>query len=423
MLVIILAAGKGTRMKSELPKALHPVAGKPMLGYSIDAAKALGAEKIVVIVDSDSEQVRKAFANSGVIFCEQREQLGTANAVLAAEELIASHKGFVLIIPSNMPNVQPETLRAFMATTSLFCFAKTPFTKRPHGYDGAYYCEASDLLRRLHLLKSNNKHSLADILAGDDRVWDSESPNEFYYINDRAQLAFVSKIIWRKRAEKLMAQGVYIIEPDLVYLSEDTEVEPDVTIYPNTYFEGRNKIGAGCVLYSGVRVVDSQIGRDNTIKENSLIEESRIGDGCSIGPMAHLRPGTVLHGKNTIGNFVELKKTTVAKCSKAAHLTYLGDAEIGTGVNIGCGTITCNYDGYNKFKTIIGNDVFVGSDTQFIAPVTIGDNALIASGTTVTKDVPADALAIARATQVNVAGKGAEIKKKALAKKESSKRK
>jgi bifunctional UDP-N-acetylglucosamine pyrophosphorylase/glucosamine-1-phosphate N-acetyltransferase len=208
-----------------------------------------------------------------------------------------------------------------------------------------------------------------------------------------------------------MENGVDITDPERVYISSEAEIENDVTLYPNTYIDGKSVVRAKTVLFPGVRVSDSEIARGCIIKDNSLIEGSFVGEGSVVGPMAHLRPGTRLNGKNSIGNFVELKKTSMGTGSKANHLTYLGDAKIGDGTNIGCGAITCNYDGFNKHETIIGDNVFIGSDVQFVAPVKIGDGALIGAGSTITNDVEENTLSLSRSPQKNLKGKAAEYRK------------
>jgi bifunctional UDP-N-acetylglucosamine pyrophosphorylase/glucosamine-1-phosphate N-acetyltransferase len=240
----------------------------------------------------------------------------------------------------------------------------------------------------------------------------ADDEKEFLGVNNRAHLSEASKHIWRERAEKHMMNGVSILDPDSFYCDEDVRIENDVEIYPNVTLQGKVTIKSGTIVYPGSRIVDSEIGCGCEIKDNCLISESFVGDDCKIGPMAQLRPGSVLKGQNKLGNFVETKKAVFDIKAQASHLTYVGDAEIGKNVNLGCGTITCNYDGYSKFKTVIGDDVFVGSDVQLVAPVTIGKGALIAAGSTITKDVPEDALGITRSKQKNMDGWVSDWKKK-----------
>ncbi len=447
MLILILAAGKGTRMKSETPKVLFSVAGRPMLSYTLDLAKSLSPDKITVVVGEGAEAVQKTFAEAGVTFCVQKEQLGTADAVLAAKETIACYDGNVLILCGDMPGVNAETVKRFIDETDpsqpAFISVKS---SDPKGYGrvvratdksvmkiveekdaapeekrineintGIYYCRADVLLKRLTGVSNKNaqkEYYLTDIVSDGASAWCAEDESEFMGINDRLQLAVMERKIWRGRARKHMLNGVTMPDPDSVYISAETVIENDVTVYPNVYLEGKCVLEKGVKLYFGVRIADSVIGAGSTIKENTLIEESRVGKKCKIGPMAHLRPGTVLAGENSIGNYVELKKAELGVGSKASHLTYLGDCEIGSAVNIGCGTITCNYDGFKKYRTVIGDGTFVGSDVQFVAPVTVGKDVIIAAGSTITRDVPDNALGISRAPQVVVEGKAEHIRAK-----------
>ncbi|MDR2884440.1 MAG: bifunctional UDP-N-acetylglucosamine diphosphorylase/glucosamine-1-phosphate N-acetyltransferase GlmU [Deferribacteraceae bacterium] len=444
LIVVILAAGKGTRMKSELPKVAHPVADKPMLSYTIDLAKGLTPEKIAVVVSADSE-IPKLFNDPALTFCVQKEQSGTADAVLAAKPLLDGYKGNVLILCGDMPNIQADTVSKFISAAKL---EKASFitvkSTNPKGYGrvvrgidhsvyqvveekdanehekkiteintGVYYMAAELLLERLAKVgnsNAQNEYYLTDILKDGSFGWLAEKEAEFLGVNDRVQLAQLSRIIWKSRATKWMEQGVSIINPDDVYLSPDVTIAQDVTIYPNVYLQGKTTINKGCTLYSGVRIVDSAVDEGCVIKENTLIEESHVGAKCNVGPMAHLRPHSTLVGENSIGNFVEIKNATVGKGSKANHLTYLGDATIGVNTNVGCGTITCNYDGFKKHHTTIGDNVFVGSDVQFVAPITVGDGAIVAAGTTVTADIPNNALAIARTPQKNLDDKAGSIR-------------
>lgn len=444
MLVIILAAGKGTRMKSRLPKVLTPVAGKPMLHYTIQLAKELNADKTVVVVGNGHKEVEDEFQNERLTFRLQKEQLGTADAVLAARDDIEAYTGQVLILNGDMPNISTDTMKKFISESGnglAFISVKStnstgygrvirsvgadvlkiveekdanPSEKKINEINtGVYLCDAAELLRRLSSVSNNNaqhEYYLTDIITAGAKAWKAPEENEFLGVNDRVQLASLSKIIWKKRALKHMLNGVSIIDPDNVYISDETVIGNDVTVYPGVYLEGACDISSGTEIRHGVRIVDSAIGESCVIKENTLIEQSKIGYKSKIGPMAHIRPGTMLEGENSIGNFVELKKAIVAKGTKASHLTYLGDCTIGKDVNIGCGTITCNYDGFKKHETVIGDRVFVGSDVQFVAPVKIGDGAIIAAGTTVTRDVTADALAIARTPQQNIENKAAQIR-------------
>lgn len=435
---VILAAGKGTRMKSEMPKVLFESAGRPMIDYVVQSAKDIGAADINVVIGNGAEMVREHLGLD-LSYSVQKQQRGTGDAVMAASETIDKNGGKVLILCGDMPLVKAETLSKFIDESSdrpvSFISVKV---KKPDGYGrviramddsvikiveekdaaedekrvteintGIYLCDGEELLKRLKNIDSNNaqgEYYLTDIVQEGAHAWLAEEETEFLGVNNRAQLAEASKHIWRSRAEKHMMNGVSVLDPDNFYCSYDAEIEPDVTIYPNVFIEKEVIIRKGAVIYPGCRIKKSEIGENCEIKDNCLIAESYVGADSQVGPMAQLRPGTVLKGENKIGNFVETKKAEIGVGSKASHLTYLGDAEIGKDVNVGCGTITCNYDGMNKYKTIIGDGVFVGSDVQLVAPVTIGAGALLAAGSTISKDVPADALGVTRAEQKNVEG-------------------
>ena len=431
ILALILAAGKGTRMKSSKPKVLFESAGKPMLDYVLDLAYSCGAEKIDIVIGNGADEVKEHVGSRGS-FSYQENQRGTADAVLAAEKTLKNHNGYVLILCGDMPLVKPETLKNFMKSAQ-----KEPISfisvdvANPFGYGrvvrtvdgrveriveekdasldektikeintGIYFCDTKVLLDRLSRVNNKNAQNefyLTDIVKEGAFAYKAEDESEFLGVNNRVQLAESSKVFWKRRALKFMEAGVSIHDPETFYADELVEIENDTEIYPNVYLHGKTIIKKGCVIMSGCRIIESAIDEGCNILDNCYITESRVGKNSSVGPMAQLRPGTVLVGNNKIGNFVEIKKSVIDEGSKASHLTYLGDAEIGKNVNIGCGTITCNYDGISKYKTVIEDDVFVGSDVQLVAPVKIGKGALIAAGSTITQNVPADALAITRA--------------------------
>lgn len=452
--VIILAAGKGTRMKSETPKVLFNAAGKPMIDYTVELSKSLNPEKIVVVTGNMAETVQEHLSDYSVDFALQKQQRGTADAVMAAIDQIDDNSK-VLILCGDMPLIKFETIDNFIKNvTEKIAFISVKM-QQPKGYGrvvrssdnsvlkiveekdaneyekrinevntGVYLCDGKELKKRLSSIDNNNAQNefyLTDIVRDGAEAYLAEDESEFMGVNDRIQLCTASKILYRKRAEKYMVDGVSIIDPESCYIDEGVVIGRDTVIYPNVFIENGSKIDKNVIIRSGCRLNKAVVEDNVEIKDNSLIEDSFIGSGSSVGPMAHLRPGSYLEKDNKVGNFVELKKAKMGEGSKASHLTYLGDAEIGKNVNIGCGTITCNYDGYNKYKTIIDDNVFIGSDTQLVAPVKIGKNVLVAAGSTITKDINDDALAISRTPQKNVENKGKEIMESNKAKKESKK--
>ena len=451
---IILAAGKGTRMKSGLVKIMHDIGGRPMISWSVRAAKAAGAGCVVIVAGHQAEKVRDCFSTDDtIIFAIQEEQLGTGHAAACAHGALEDFKGTVLVLCGDVPLLRHETLLAMLANHKKHAATLSVLTTHldnPFGYgrivkreggrvsriveekdaspsereiteinSGIYAVEAEFLFKALAGLTSDNAQGeqyLTDIvtIAADQGrlclAYPTDDPDEVMGINDRVQLATAAAILRSRINQELMLSGVTLIDPAATYIEAGVLIGTDTTIYPNVHLSGNTVIGPGSHLEQGVIIRDSVLGSGVTIKAGSVLTGSKIGDEVSIGPMAHLRPGSVLGNHVKIGNFVETKKIFMGEGSKASHLTYLGDAEIGKDVNIGCGTITCNYDGVNKHRTIIGDNVFVGSDVQLVAPVEVGRNSLIAAGTTVTKDVPPDSLAIARTPQVNK--EGWKLKKK-----------
>jgi len=435
---LILAAGKGTRMKSKNPKVLFDVAGKPMIEYVLNTAEKISSDKSVVVISPNSHQVKEKLEKFNVEFAVQEKQNGTADAVLAAKNLLSDYSGKILILCGDMPLITPETLKSFINKTSNHVSFISVSAKNPSGYGrvvrgadgsvlkiveekdaneyekkiteintGVYLVQAKELFNRLESINNNNAQKefyLTDIVKKGCEVFTAKQENEFIGINDRKSLALASKLLWLKRANTFMDNGISIKDPDTFYCDDSVTMDHDVEIHPNVTLKGQTNIKSGTTILSGCKIVDSVVEENCTIKENTVITQSFVGENSQVGPMAHLRPGSKLYGKNKIGNFVEVKKTEIHENSKASHLTYLGDAYIGKDVNIGCGTITCNYDGISKHKTVINDGVFVGSDVQFVAPVEIGKDALIAAGSTVTKDVPDESLAISRSEQINKEG-------------------
>ncbi len=446
MAAVVLAAGKGTRMKSARSKVLHQICGQPLLRYPLQAAGQAGFTQLRVVVGHQAEEVKQAFAGAEVEWVEQTEQLGTGHALLCAVESLKGFQGTLLLLCGDVPLLRAETLQQLQQYHAQQQAAVTVLTAdmpNPTGYGriirdgeqilriveekdadveqkqiseintGTYLFDAEFVFQALKNLNTDNaqgEYLLTDVIAAavadgkKTRAICVSDPTEVMGINDRCQLAEAEALMrWRINTE-LMRSGVTMIDPTTVYVDATVEIGADTVLQPNVQLRGITKIGPNCLVDTGVVVLDSTVAAGSHLKAGSVIEESEIGPDCNIGPMAHLRPGTELAGKNKIGNFVETKKARLAEGSQSSHLTYIGDAEVGRNVNFGCGTITCNYDGVKKHKTTIEDDVFIGSDVQLVAPVTVGRNSLIAAGTTVTKNVPADSLAISRTEQRNVEG-------------------
>ncbi|QSV46939.1 bifunctional UDP-N-acetylglucosamine diphosphorylase/glucosamine-1-phosphate N-acetyltransferase GlmU [Geobacter benzoatilyticus] len=462
---IILAAGKGTRMKSDLVKVMHPLAGAPMVAWPVEAARQAGTSRMVLVVGHQADAIRNHFEGAeGMAFALQEEQLGTGHAVASAAAALEGFEGRVLILCGDVPLIRPETLRGMIDAQRSTGAALTVLTTRlanPFGYGriirgfdgrviriveekdatpeergrtevnaGIYCADAGFLFDAVKRIDNNNaqgEYYLTDIInmANERGLRCTAHPVadqlEVMGVNDRLQLAEAARSARQRINGTLMLDGVTMVDPSATYIDRGVAVARDTTLFPGVQLTGDTRIGEGCVIETGAVIKGStlgsgctvepgavirscRIGNNVVVKAGSVMEDSIIHDHTAIGPMAHLRPGTELMAHVKIGNFVETKKITMGEGSKASHLTYLGDASIGSNVNVGCGTITCNYDGVRKHRTVIEDDVFVGSDVQFVAPVTIGRNSLIAAGTTVTRDVPPDSLAIARAPQVNKDG-------------------
>lgn len=444
--VVILAAGKGVRMKSDVPKVLHRVGGRPMIFYALRTARELNAKKIVAVLSPAIVDAVKGMLGDDVEIAIQDKPLGTGHAVMCTRDALKNFRGDVLILYGDMPLISVKTLRGLMdkhrkekhpltILTAYFDW-ENKFGRVIRGKDrrvkrivevadasdkelkikevnaGIYAVERAFLFNALDKIKPNNaqgEYYLTDVveIASKEKglsAWTVEDPYEVLGINDRVELAQADEIMRQRTVTRLMKEGVTIIDPQTAYIHEGVKIGTDTVIYPSVVIEGETIIGKHCVIGLGAFIKDSIIGDEVEIRAHSVMEGARIGDKTTIGPCAHLRPESVIGANCRIGNFVETKKVNIGDGTKASHLTYLGDAEIGSNVNIGCGTITCNYDGLKKHKTIIEDDVFVGSDTQLVAPVRVGRGAYIGSGSTITKDVPEGALSVARARQKDFPG-------------------
>jgi len=457
--VIVLAAGMGTRMRSAVPKVLHLLSGKPLILHVLDAVVPLGPEKTIMVLGHQADKVRSVAEGYAVEVVLQAEQRGTGHAVRQAVEAIASAPGPVMVLCADTPLLSTETLRSLADLHSRSGAAVTVMTAKPDdptGYGrivrgrsgvlriveekdatvaqkkigevntGIYCFEKKFLLSALGGIRNKNaqgEYYLPDMIAlarkGKRKVAAvlCHDPDETMGINARSDLSRAEGILRSARNGRLMTEGVTLLDPATVFVSEEAMIGRDTVLYPHVRIEGKTTLGEGCTVYPGSRVVDSHCGNSVTIKDNCVIEESRIADKASVGPFAHLRPGTVLGAGSRIGNFVEVKKSVIGEGSKANHLAYIGDATVGKDVNIGAGVITCNYDGFQKHRTIIEDGVFVGSDAQLVAPVRIGKDALVAAGSTVTRDVPPEALAISRSpleVREGVAGRRKRMKQKKI---------
>jgi bifunctional UDP-N-acetylglucosamine pyrophosphorylase / glucosamine-1-phosphate N-acetyltransferase len=428
--VVILAAGQGTRMRSDTHKVLHPIAGKALLMHLLDSVDRLGAERRVVVVGKGRDQVEKAIAGRNVTIAHQAEQKGTAHAVQQAREALAGYDGAVLILYGDTPFVEPETLKRMLdrldggGGPGVVVLASTPADPLNYGRimlgegdriakmvefkdatdeeravrlcnSGMMAVRAEDLFRWLDQVGNDNaagEYYLPDVVniaaaEGRDAVVIEGDPYETAGVNSRAELAHLELDWQRRRREQALQDGATLIDPESVWFAADTKLGRDVTVEPHVVFG------------PGVEIADGA-----TIKAFSHIEGAIISTKAVIGPFARLRPGAKIGEKAKVGNFVEVKKAVLGPGAKVNHLSYIGDADIGADANIGAGTITCNYDGFGKYNTVIGEGAFIGSNSALVAPVTVGDGAIVGAGSVITKDVDADSLAVERSEQKGIAG-------------------
>jgi bifunctional UDP-N-acetylglucosamine pyrophosphorylase/glucosamine-1-phosphate N-acetyltransferase len=445
--VVVLAAGQGTRMKSQLPKVLHPIGGRPMIERVLETARIVNPSSITLVLGHKADSVRLALASSPDLgFALQEPQLGTAHALLQVEPILAGKTGTVLLLSGDVPLLRAKTLSGLLERHQSARAAATVVTatvERPYGYGrivraagrlariveerdatpgeraikeingGIYTFDLAPLFEALRGIASRNaqgEYYLTDLIAIYRRrrrrveTLTVGDPREIRGINSRTELAEVSSIVRQTKNEELMAAGVTLIDPATTYIDPEAQVGADTVIHPGVIIQGATRIGTACEIQAYVRIADCEVGDRVTINSYSLLVGARVADGASIGPFAHLRPETTVGQGAKIGNFVELKKTSLGTGSKVSHLSYLGDAEIGANVNVGAGTITCNYDGRVKNRTVVEDGAFIGSDTQLIAPVRVGKGAYVGAGSSITDDVPAGALGIGRGRQVNVEG-------------------
>lgn len=437
---LILAAGKGTRMKSDMPKVIHKVNGIPMITKIIDTLSGLNPEENILILGHKKEEVLKVVGEN-CDYVLQTEQLGTGHAVIQAKEKLEGYDGDVMILCGDTPLLRESTLKSLYdyhkesgaVTTILTSIYENPFgygrivkedglvkaiveekeaseeIKKIKEVNAGVYCfNSKELFKALDKIDNNNEkgeYYLTDVIGiqvSENKKVQSfilEDKMEILGVNSKVELTQAGKVLRDRKNRELMEEGVILIDPETTYVEESVKVGRDTVLYPGVVLQGKTVIGENCEIIGNSRIIDSVLG-NNIRVESSVIEESILEDGVTMGPFAHIRPKSLLKEKVHIGNFVEVKKSTLEKGVKAGHLTYLGDAQVGENTNIGAGTITCNYDGVNKSKTVIGKDAFIGSDSMLVAPVNIGEKALIGAGSVITKDVPSNSLAVSRSKQI-----------------------
>lgn len=442
---VILAAGLGKRMNSHIPKVLHKICDTPMLQYVLDRINELAPRKVIVVVGKHFKEIRDALKRGDSIsFIQQRKPKGTGDALLKTNRALKGFRGTVLVINGDTPLIRHETLKRFlnlhkqkMNVISVLSFA----AQNPSSYgrilrdqseratsiiedrdtadnqkdikevnSGIYAVEseAIPVLKEIRLNESKGEYYLTDVVGiARDKGFKVDafcigSEDELMGVNTQGEMEKVRQIMRERIVHGWLNKGVSFMDAGSVFISPDVRIGRGSQIYPNVYLEGNTRVGRGCTIYPNVRILDSIIGAESVIKDSTLIENSVVKKGASVGPFARIRPDSQIGESSGIGNFVEVKKSVIGAGTKAGHLSYIGDSRIGNNVNIGAGTITCNYNGHKKYITVIEDDVFVGSDSQLIAPVKVGRGAFIGAGSTITEDVPSMALALSRVKQRNL---------------------
>lgn len=437
---VILAAGKGVRMCSDLPKVVHKIGGKPIIEHVVEAVTKAGIKDITIVVGHGREKVKEVLQGYSVGYVVQEQQLGTGHALMQAKDKV-NHDSTMLVLAGDIPLLQVETIKSlieFHSQKGSIATILSTELSNPYGYgrivrdsnnsfskiveekdatieekmikeiNSGIYCfhagSAFEALDRINPENAQGEYYLTDILEilkNDKQKVDvllTNASQDIHGINDRVQLSEAQAIMYQRKNIELMKNGVTIVDPASTFIDKDVQVDKDTVIMPFTILEGNTLIGSNCEIGPYSHINDSIIG-DEVIIENSRIRQAKIGDKCVIGPFSYIRPETVLHQHVKVGDFVEIKKSEIGSGSKIPHLSYVGDAHVGENVNIGAGTITCNYDGYNKYITNIEDGAFIGSNTNLVAPVNIGAKAVIGAGSTISSDVPPKALAVERATQ------------------------
>ena len=440
---IILAAGEGKRMNSNTPKVLHKVCGKEMINHVIDTMRSAGIEMVDVVIGRGATEVKKGTEDRKINYSVQEEQLGTGHAVMCAKEFLGANEGTVAIFVGDGPLITENTVREMLNYHEKGNFKATILTsnmEQPAKYgriirdenrevskivefkdctsqevlvkevnSGMYCFDIKELLNSLDRLNNNNaqkEYYLTDVIgilkSQGFKVGAFDVPvEEITAVNSKVELAEAEQIMRRRINQMHMENGVTIIDPSSTYIDSQVIIGKDTTIYPGNVLQGKTIIKEECVLYPNNRIADSILQKGVSV-QSSVVLESQIGEGTTVGPFAYIRPESNIGKHARIGDFVEIKKSTIGDNTKVSHLTYIGDAEVGSGCNFGCGTVVVNYDGKSKYKTIIGNNTFIGCNTNLVAPVKVNDNSYIAAGSTITNEVPENALAIARAKQVNI---------------------